>query len=103
MELMLRMYVRLMRKKSFGSSNSSTWTAINNASTYSTATHNRIKGIGGGDIEFFGVAISSVGSSGKALFLASSRYAPDTTVISNNGTSTSHVKGTGSILIQIQK
>lgn len=77
-----------------------------NANGYSTSTnqHTRAWTNLSSDVPFYGFGISSLGTSGKAISVASMRRSASSTQTANDGTTTVEtLKGSGAVLFHVQK
>jgi hypothetical protein len=77
-----------------------------NSNGYSTSTtqHTRVWSNLSSDVPFYGFGISNLGSSGKAISVTAMKKVNGSTVTANDGsTSVELIKGSGAILIHLQK
>lgn len=79
------------------------YAANTNGYSISTTQHTRTWTNLSSDVPFFGFGISSLGSSGKAISVTIARKTFPLKVTSNNAVTIEDIKGSGSVLIHVQK
>lgn len=80
------------------------YAANSNGYTTNTNQHTRIWSNLSADVPFYGFGISNLGSSGKAISVTAMKKANGNTVTANDGsTSVELIRGSGALLIHIQK
>lgn len=79
------------------------YAANTNGYSISTTQHTRAWTNLSSDVPFFGFGISNLGSSGKAISVTMTRKTFPSNVTSNNSVTVEDIKGSGSVLIHVQK